>query len=184
MLMMKVGLGFLNPPRFLGQELLIPFPGELSLTSVFGLRGTKETHDVPGKQHQADRGGLPRARGWGGVPISERLMFVRCWQAQSREDGERRESRLEPFIPAFAFRGHLMSPHEMGCVQARGHPESTTLHLRRSRCRSEDLLCAGLQANTLPLAFSPAVLAQRCHAVLQVRKPRLRKGMGPRLLSK
>lgn len=60
MLAMKIGLGFLNPPRFLGPERLIPFPGEPSLTSVLGLRGTKKTPAVPGKQHRADRGGLPR----------------------------------------------------------------------------------------------------------------------------
>lgn len=41
MLGVKIGLGFLNPPRFLRQELLTPFPGEMSLTVVLSLRGTK-----------------------------------------------------------------------------------------------------------------------------------------------
>lgn len=37
----KIGFGFLKLPRFLKQEVLTPFPGELSLTFVFGLKGTK-----------------------------------------------------------------------------------------------------------------------------------------------
>lgn len=58
-LLVKMGLGFPNPPRFLGPGLLIPSPGDLSLTSVLGLRGARGAHDVPGKQPQTDRGGLP-----------------------------------------------------------------------------------------------------------------------------
>lgn len=41
MLVVKIGFGFLKLPRFLRQELLTPFPGELSLTFVFGLKRTK-----------------------------------------------------------------------------------------------------------------------------------------------
>lgn len=46
-LVVKIGLGFLNLPRFLRQELLTPFPGELSLTFVLGLRGTKTRLRTP-----------------------------------------------------------------------------------------------------------------------------------------
>lgn len=66
MLVVKIGFGFLKLPRFLRQELLTPFPGELSLTFVFGLKNKEETQDISGKQHQTDLERLCRGCGRGG----------------------------------------------------------------------------------------------------------------------
>lgn len=60
----EIELSFLNLPRFLGQELLTPDPlGELSLTLVLGLRGTKRTFRVSHERNfRQTRKGSPEPR--------------------------------------------------------------------------------------------------------------------------
>lgn len=133
----KIGLRFLNPPRFLRQELLTPFPGELSLTFVLGLRGSKRRLGTSQESTSDRLGRAPQ----GLRPSGERLMFVRRWQVRSGvwrwEAGGGSGGVRRPVAQARAswtrlhFQGPANESRGNGVCAGTGQPKSTTLNYER-----------------------------------------------------
>lgn len=174
--MIEIELSFLNLPRFLGQELLTPDPlGELSLTLVLGLRGTKRTFRVSHERNfRQTRKGSPEPR----APKRESDVCQILVSTVKGVGGE-------PLGPAFTLRKHLMSPKEMVRVQTLGQPERATLGLRKNSCHSPRILFVlGSELTPPHLTESFYPHSEGTVAIFQVKKLRLQKVTGPRLQGK